>query len=213
MSASMVSKIGAIGDIHEEDEALERVLQFLKPMAMDAVVAVGDIVDGPGDGARCCDLLQAYGVDAVSGNHDRWFLLGQLREGGTAELPAPARNYLEELPSTRSYQTPMGRLMLCHGLAENDMNRLREDDEGYALQANGELQKLLATQEYRYIINGHSHRRMVRDFGGVTVINAGTIFRDDNPCCVVLDFDEGTASFYDLQDGAPNASSVAVHRL
>ncbi len=85
-----ISRVGAIGDIHEEDDALERVLQFLEPMQLDAILAVGDIVDGPGDGARCCDLLQARGVQAVRGNHDRWFLKDELRAGGTADLPATA---------------------------------------------------------------------------------------------------------------------------
>lgn len=91
---------------------------------------------------------------------------------------------------------------LCHGLAESDMNRLRENDQGYALEANDELQELLATQEYRFVVNGHSHRRMVRDFGGVTVINVGTLFREHKPCFSVLDFDSGTVTFYDVSPGS-----------
>jgi len=161
---------GVIGDIHAEDIRLHSALQFLIAQSVDRLVAVGDIVDGPGDELRCCKLLQTHNVDAVLGNHDRWRLEGRRmsHHSGTTTDPA-VEQFLQTLPATRSYDTPSGKLLLCHGLADNDMNGLTADDFGYALETNDELQELLQTRTYRFVINGHTHRRMVRDFGGLGV--------------------------------------------
>lgn len=196
-------RIGAIGDIHAEDRALERALDHLSGLALDRILAVGDIVDGPGDSARCCRLLASAGVDAVRGNHDRWALEGQLRTlpGALAVLDPEQRRYLEALPATRHHDTVAGALLLCHGLGTDDMCRLTDDDFGYALETNDPLQQLLAAGTYRFVVNGHTHRRMVRRFGALTVINVGTIFREHDPCCAVVDFAAGVAEFFDLDQG------------
>jgi predicted phosphodiesterase len=93
------------------------------------------------------------------------------------------------------------RLLLCHGLGDDDMSRVTPDDFGYALESNDALQELLTTEQYRFVINGHTHRRMVRDFGGVTVINVGTLFRDHEPCFAVVDFERGQVEFFDIPNG------------
>src|SRR4029079_10625555 len=118
MRVEMLRRIGAIGDIHAEDEALARVLDALAGLAVDRILAIGDIVDGPGDSARCCRLLAAASVEAVRGNHDRWALKDELRNlpGALAALDAEQRRFLEALPATREYQTAAGPLLLCHGL-------------------------------------------------------------------------------------------------
>ncbi len=129
------------------------------------------------------------------GNHDRW----RLRDAeSAASAPDPLRDYLQALPPTREYETAAGSLLLCHGLGENDMNKLTPDDYGYALATNDELQELLVTQRYRFVINGHSHRRMVKDFGGVTVINVGTLFREHEPSFALIDFGVGEVIFYSV---------------
>jgi predicted phosphodiesterase len=167
---------------------------------------VGDIVDGPGDAGRCCQLLADFGVEAVRGNHDRWALKDELRNlpDATAALDPVHRAFLEALPVTRDYATSAGPLLLCHGLAADDMNRVTPDDFGYALQANDTLQDLLHSEEYRFVVNGHTHRRMVRQLGGLTIINVGTLFREHAPCFVIIDFEVGQADFFD----APNSGVI-----
>jgi putative phosphoesterase len=209
----MLRRIGAIGDIHAEDQALARVLEALAGLAVDRILAVGDIVDGPGDSARCCRLLAQAGVDVVRGNHDRWALKDQLRNlpGALAALDPEQRRYLDSLPATRDYQTVAGPLLLCHGLGTDDMCRLTEDDFGYALETNDPLQDLLASQQYSFVVNGHTHRRMVRRFARLTVINAGTLFRENDPCFAVVDFAAGRVEFHDVRpDGITPAG---VHPL
>ena len=47
------------------------------------------------------------------------------------------------------------------------------------------------------MLGGHTHRRMVRKLGTVTFINAGAIKVTREPCCLVLDFPERKARFFD----------------
>ncbi|HEX4621592.1 MAG TPA: metallophosphoesterase family protein, partial [Myxococcaceae bacterium] len=89
-------------------------------------------------------------------------------------------------------------LLLCHGVGEDDMQRLAPDDAGYALEANTPLQRLLVQKRYPYVLGGHTHQRMVRAIGGVTFFNAGTLRRDDDPCFLWLDFERGVAEFHDI---------------
>ncbi len=206
-------RIAALGDIHAEDQTLERVLVHLADLSLDRILAVGDIVDGPGDSLRCCRLLAAAGVDVVRGNHDRWALKEQLRNlpGALAALDPEQRRYLEALPATRDYQTVAGPLLLCHGLGTDDMCRLTDDDFGYALETNDPLQELLASQQYSFVVNGHTHRRMVRRFAGLTVINAGTLYRENQPCFALVDFEADRAQFFDVTPSG--LVPAAVHPL
>lgn len=170
------------------------------------MLCVGDIVEGPGDAARTLGLLREHEVECVRGNHDRWYLRGTMRDlpdaTGFDALAEDARAWIEALPTTRSYATPRGPLLLCHGLGSDDMATVRPDDEGYALSSNGALGDLLASTRHRWIVSGHSHRRMVRRFEDVTFINAGTLFREHDPCFAVIDFDAGALEF---RRPAPNA--------
>ena len=62
------------------------------------------------------------------------------------------------------------------------------------------LWALVRDGRYRWMICGHTHERMVRTIGGITVINAGTLVRDQNPCCVVADLATGIVEHHDLAD-------------
>jgi putative phosphoesterase len=186
-------RIGLIGDIHAEDEFLERALDVLGRRGVDFVAATGDIADGSGSVDRCCSLLESHRVVIVRGNHDRWLLAGSARDLPNATpadgVTVESRRMLAQLPEMAEFDTVRGRALLCHGLGPNDMAKVGPDDFGYALEANDNLQNLLRGGKYRWILNGHSHRRMVRDFGGVTLINAGTLMRHHEPCFLELDFE------------------------
>jgi putative phosphoesterase len=196
------SRVGAIGDIHSEDDRLAAALDFLRSAGAELVVAVGDIVDGPGDVDRCCALLQNAGALAVAGNHERWLFEGRLRSLPHAtrkeSLRAETRAYLGALPKTRAIETAAGPLLLCHGVGADDMVRLTPDSSGYDLFANAALQALLARGEHRVMIGGHTHRRMVRTFGKLLALNPGTLARDDGPGFLLADFAAGRARFYDI---------------
>jgi putative phosphoesterase len=200
----VLRRIGVVGDIHCKDEVLELVLRYFSELGIKTVLAVGDIVDGRGDANKVYSLLVKYEVSTVAGNHDRWILAGSLRELPDATelsaLRSDTREWLVQLPKTRSFQTSRGPLLLCHGLGEDDMAGLWPGDEGFALQSNFALQALVESKRYRFVINGHTHLPMVRSVGPLTIINAGTL-QSDRPVCSVIDFDRGKVKFFTISQG------------
>jgi predicted phosphodiesterase len=207
-------RVGLIGDIHAEDALLERALEFLAERSVEMVASTGDVVDGEGSVDRCCALLEARRVVVVRGNHDRWFSKRTLRELPLATAPAQVASrsddLLASLPETVDLETVAGRALLCHGIGRNDMSKVTPDDFGYAIEANADLQRLVREGTYRWVLNGHTHRRMVRHFGGLTLINAGTLARDFDPCFLELDFAAALARVFLFR---PDGQIVAGEEL
>ncbi len=211
-----LSRVGLIGDVHACDGKLENALRFLRAQNVERVLCVGDIVDGQGDGERCCALLQEFDVATVRGNHDRWLLNNEMRdlEGSVARelLSADSFAFLQSLPRTLSFETTRGSLLLCHGVGDNDMNKLTPDDYGYALECNDELQSLMWAGTFQFVVGGHTHQRMVKRFGPLTFINAGALPDWSGPCFALADFERGLVEFYafDGDEIAGLAETVAL---
>jgi predicted phosphodiesterase len=199
-------RIGMVGDIHCEHVALETALCHLGGLGVDGIVAVGDIVDGDGDPNRCCELLEQHDVLTVVGNHERWMFTEQMRglpeSTRLSELSDDSARFLRGLPKTRQLETPAGAVLLCHGLGDNDMACLKPDDREYDLENNEALQSLLGEGRYAFVVNGHTHQRMVRRVGTLTVINAGTLHHGFDPCFGLVDFEREIAQFFYLDAGA-----------
>jgi predicted phosphodiesterase len=196
----MLRLVGVLGDVHTEVASLRLALSHFG--GVDKIVCVGDIADGSSDLDETCRILEGASVECVRGNHDRWFLDGELRDlpGASQSATEATRAFLRGLPVTRRYETAAGSLLLCHGLGENDMARVKPDDQGYALESNSELQRLMSS-DIELVVNGHSHRRMVRKFGRLTIINAGTLHREYDPCFALVDFVGREARYFDLAEG------------
>ena len=209
-----LERVGIIGDIHAETVRLEIALDFLHKEQVDCILCVGDIVDGQGNVDVCCELLKESNVIIVRGNHDRWFTERSLRDLPEAtqweNVNERSKHFIKSLPSTQTLETITGKVLLCHGLGTNDMQRLTSDDYGYALQMIEELHTLIRNRQYQFVINGHTHRRMVRQFEHLSVINAGTLYYAHNPCMAVADFRAKQVQFYDFREfdlvesGEPN---------
>jgi predicted phosphodiesterase len=215
-------RIALLGDLHAEDERLALALTWLKGQAIGAIVSVGDLADGHGDLDRCCDMLQGHGVLAVRGNHDRWLLADELRTLSRAhrrpDLRAPTLAFLSALPPTRRLATVRGDLLVCHGVGDDDMIRLRPDDDGYALDSNFALTALLADRSLRLVVGGHTHRRMVRRFtrpGGppLVFVNPGTLHRDYESGFAVLDLDRAAVEFIDMVEGPGTITPLPAETL
>ena len=208
----MLLRAGLIGDIHCEVTRLRRVLDHFRNSGIETMLAVGDIADGPGDLGETCALLESAGVLAVAGNHERWLLSGQMRDlpdaTPLAAVTPRARAYLTALPKTRSFTSPRGPVLLCHGLGEDDMATVKPDDYGYDLESNRALWELVEGRTARFVVNGHSHRPMLRNISGLTILNAGTLHgaRGHRPICAVGDFDEGYLQIYDITDDRISAA-------
>ena len=200
VAPKLQARVGAIGDVHAEDRLLECALRTLSEAGATTTLCVGDLADGTGSLGRSLQLLRDANAHVVRGNHERWLLGGTMRDVPNATdlstLSPEERRYLESIPATLQFSTPFGGLLLCHGMGPNDMAKVTPDDYGYALESNDELQKLITDPRIRFVVNGHSHRAMVRHFPGLTVINAGTLKADDDPCSLLIDFDAEEVSLF-----------------
>lgn len=208
----VIRRVGLIGDVHAEDDALVLVLRELRRMGAETLLQVGDIADGPGDLERCVALLREHRVLAVRGNHDRWLLANQHRElPYTRPLSATAPRvieFLSRLPATREFRSPRGHVLLCHGLGTNDMAGVTPDSSGYDISSNDGLQRLIQERRYRFVMNGHTHRSMLRTFGPLSIVNAGTLLRDHERSFTLVDFERGDLVRYRHVAIAPLASDL-----
>jgi len=217
-------RIGLLGDIHAEDERVATALALFAAQRCDQVLFVGDIVDGQGDVERCVTLLRGANAIGVRGNHERWLISDTMRTLRHAhhrsDLAASNVAFFEALPATRTIATPRGAMLLCHGVADDDMQRLRADDDGYALHCNTALGQVLQAGEHALLLGGHTHERTVRRFtarevlgsgeGSLLYLNPGTLARLDTPCCAILDFSDDAIQFYELEDAMHAARSERV---
>jgi predicted phosphodiesterase len=208
------ARFAVLGDIHAEDETLSIILDFVGREGVDAVLAVGDVVDGRGSVNACCRLLMECSAVVVRGNHERWLLAGTMRDlpaaTHAADLDSTARDFLASLPVTRHFTTTRGGLLLCHGTGEDDMSAVRPDDHGVVLESNEELQRLLREPALRLVVCGHSHRRMVRPIGPLTIINAGTLCRGESPGFGIVDLgNRAEVTFFEHVPGG-NVAAVDV---
>jgi len=211
-------RIGLIGDVHTEYARLRTAIAHLRSQGVDLLLCTGDVPDGagtPADVDRCCALLRDEGVLTVCGNHDRWLQDNEMRdlEGATAsyELAPRTVEYLASLPLTIEIHTPLGLALLCHGLGDNDMAQVQAHERGKELDDNADLQALKSSA-YRVVMNGHTHKAGVIDIEPLTLINAGTLRRDRNPCCSTIDCEEAEVTFFDITSAGP-MTERSRHRL
>lgn len=213
MEMSSIARALVLGDIHAEDDLLALALAVGDAQNVDAVLAVGDVVDGRGDVDRAVALLAERSARVVAGNHERWCLYGTMRDLPHAhrlEALAPRTTlFLGSLPKTLTLPTASGALLLCHGVGDNDMRRLRPFDEGYELACNDELNALVAARRHALMIGGHTHLRMLRRFEHLLVMNPGTLVRDEEPACLVVDFRGQTTQFFELTTEGATAGEVS----
>lgn len=208
--AAPLRRFAAIGDLHAEDRRLQFVLTWLLTQRIDAVLSVGDLVDGAGDLDRCCALLTDHHALVVRGNHERW-LLEEPFAHEPGFLTRATLLFLRALPVTRRLPTVRGDLMLCHGVGDNDMVRLHPEDQETSRAATNALAPFLNDDpDLRLIIAGHTHRRMVRSFARPDVppllfINPGTLHRGYPSSFAIVDLERNHVEFYELFTG-PDAS-------
>lgn len=197
-----LTRFGLIGDVHSEDQRLGRALTKLADAKVEAVLAVGDLIDGFGDADRTVALLIEHEVVAIAGNHERWLLADTMRDldGATLEIADESRAWLAALPQTRVLDTARGKLLLCHGVGDDDMAELRPDTRGYGLQCALDGISAFEGAELRFAVGGHTHDRMVRALGsGITFINAGTLSRKRSDAGFgLVDLETGTVTFWDF---------------
>ncbi len=207
-----ITRLGMIGDVHAEHDRLEAALAFLSDEAPDAIICTGDIVDGRGCPDTCVKLLKDTGVHTVRGNHDRWVLQEKARHVPDAHMAADLHDdtvsYLNNLPTQVTLNTIKGNLMLCHGIADNDLKKVWPGTERMEIERSGELDRIIADGDYRYVINGHMHFRTLIHFEALTLINAGTLRGEHWPGFSLVDFETEEITAWEFKDEGINLAKV-----
>jgi predicted phosphodiesterase len=214
-------RFGLIGDVHAEHERLNVAIAALAAAKVDGILCCGDLVDGHGDVDRVCSTLALHRVTTVRGNHDRWIRADEMRTLPMAHrmtsLTPLSIEMLKTLPRTVTLDVPGGKLLLCHGVGDNDMMRLGPDDAGYAISSNEELLKVLFDATITVMVCGHTHSPMVRRFERgsgklpLVVVNAGTLAREDAPGFAILDTARRRVEFHSIADdlsSSPRSQAV-----
>ena len=102
---------------------------------------------------------------------------------------------LRDLPASVDVKLADGtRLVLCHGVLDNDMNKITADDYGYALEVNDELQSLLRDRRPCVVVKGHRHRPAIWTVGRLTLVDAGSLLEESQTCAVIVDANERTVT-------------------
>lgn len=195
--------MGVIGDLHAEDRRLVRVLDWLAGASVDAIVCTGDVADGRGCVDFSCASLEQSGAIVVAGNHDRWLLQDRVRHLPEAHrldaLHERSVEYLRALPRSVELETVMGRMLLCHGVGENDLGKVWPGTARSAIERSNELDTLIESRRYRFLVNGHLHYRVLIDFRDLLLVNAGTL-KGAYAGFSVMDFEGGHVAAYGIGD-------------
>ena len=188
-----IKKLGVIGDVHAEHRRLSSALEYLQFLEVDATVCTGDIVDGLGCPNESIRLLDSAAIHTVRGNHDRWILQDKARHVEHAhlatDLSKDSLTYLEALPSQVTLDTIEGKLLLCHGIADDDLRKVWPGTENMPAERSHLLDDIILEGTYKYVINGHMHFRTLIHFENLTLINAGTLKGEHWPGFSVIDFE------------------------
>ena len=200
----MLRKIGVIGDVHAEDVHLEQAITTLLRHDAEILVCTGDITDGPGNLARCVELLTDYDVATVRGNHDRWVLQHKARHIPHAhmldELDPDVVQFLKNLPISLTLDTAVGQLLLCHSVADNDLQKVWPGTERMPAERSERLDQIIADNRYRWMINGHVHYRTIIHFEQMPLTIAGTLMNRHRPGFSLLDLDEHTITGFEFAE-------------
>jgi len=198
----MFERIGIIGDVHAHHQHLELALNHLSRLGVDLVLCTGDIMDGVGDVDACVQLLQGHAARTVRGNHDRWVLEDKAPHVPNAhqrsDLSDPVVEYLQQLPRQIEIDTPLGKLLLCHGVANNDLQKIWPGTERMPVERSSILDELIAKQQHALMVNGHMHYRTLIHFQDLTLLNAGTVRGDHRPGFSMLNLADGTVQGFEI---------------
>ena len=211
---SLPQRIGIIGDVHAEHLGLANAIEHLLHEGADLLICTGDIADGAGCLERCVELLQTYDVITVRGNHDRWLIESKVRHLEDAhqldDLSPTCIDYLSSLPSQLSIPTPLGPLLLCHGIASNDLQKIWPGTERMPIERSSTLDSIVADGHVRFIVNGHVHYRTLIHFEHTLLLNAGTLKRAHKAGFSLLDLDRLEITGFEFEPNIHQVKTLSI---
>jgi predicted phosphodiesterase len=203
--AQPLRRFALVGDVHAEDERLEAAIGLARAAGVEAILCVGDVADGFGDLERTIEILARERVTVARGNHDRWFLTDELR----TLVPIQRREHCPRAVETIRHWLPFvevstvrGPLLLCHAIGDDDFAFAKPRHSDEEIRSQPAWTRLRDAARFRFMAAGHTHEAMVRTIDGITILNPGTLKRDDDPCVALVDLEACVMDVHDLAEAS-----------
>lgn len=208
-------RIGVFSDIHSNYHALEAVVADMRRRGVDQMICLGDItMKGPLP-KECVDLVRSLGCPVVRGNTDgayhpdfhpdKFPPVNKSQEVAQQDfarhmeaLTDDDRLWLQSLPLTVTEVVEGVRMDFFHASPTNNYVLILPWSD------NKTLSTLHIAEETRLSAFGHCHRAFIRNVGGRTVVNAGS---------VGLPFDGDPRPSYALLEVEGGCTSAAIVRV
>ena len=178
-------RVALVSDVHGNAVALETVIAELERESPDAVVCLGDLIQGGPDPARCIDLVAELGWPVVMGNADA-FVLDESAAANSVEavserqlaqrtwtldqLDEQRRGFVASFQATIEVALGGSRALLaCHAVpASFDPVVLPSTpEEEFRAHLDGVVADVVAA--------GHVHLQFVRRAGATLWVNPGSV--------------------------------------
>ncbi|AWN24608.1 metallophosphoesterase [Deinococcus irradiatisoli] len=178
-------RVAVLSDVHGNAFALEAVLEEVREAAPDAILNLGDQIEGAADPAQAYALQAALGAVEVRGNNEEKLWPGGRRTPLSREygawlepqLPAEALAHLAALPLCAR----LDEVYLCHGTPQSAWESLLwvwqagTDGGFYRSRDPRELRRLVAPLGAAVVVCGHTHRPGSTRVGDTLVVNSGAV--------------------------------------
>jgi len=181
-------KLGLLADIHGNHYALKAVLDSAKKKGIEKLLVTGDFIGYYFWPMEVLELLKDWDVVAIRGNHDR--MLGDILNNNPLRLKLYKKygsglniafekldkksiDWLLGLSDTAEYDTPEGKILLCHGSPWDP------DEYVYPNSSNTSLERYKSL-DVKWVIQGHTHYPMNLIIGNTSLINPGSVGQPRN---------------------------------
>lgn len=181
-------KIGIISDIHNNLEALKKVIERFDKENVDKILCAGDLIGlGPNPNEVIEYLMKLSNFESVLGNHDRYLLEGLPSVFPNEErmeeeeykhhlwehrlLSEKSKEYLKSLPLLKTLIVGDYKVKLLHYCMDEN-NKYVNYTRSPSLQ---DLKKMYKKYLCDIIIFGHDHNRIIIKDKETIFINPGSL--------------------------------------
>ncbi|SFP43475.1 metallophosphoesterase family protein [Salibacterium halotolerans] len=200
-------KIALLSDIHGNARALKAVLNDLQNKNIEQMYILGDLCYRGPEPKNALETVRSTPAKVLKGNADEWVvrgvragevpdnalaLMNQEQDWTVERLSREDIDYLDKLPESflDTYHESV-TIHAFHAVPDNLFDAVTADASDETL-----LQTLHSESEADIVVYGHIHTPYIREAGGTTFINTGSVGLpfdgDPRPSYVLLDIENGS---------------------
>jgi len=177
-------QLAVISDIHGNCFALDQVLADIRQQGIEAIICLGDAIQGGAQPAETLARLREIKCPIVMGNADAWLLTGQVtssqeqvteqqqavRAWSLAHLSAQDRAFIQQFQPTIEMELEAGKKLLCFHGSPSSFNDVILPDT-----SEDSLNQLLSGYDATLLTGGHTHTQQLRRLGNAWYFNPGSV--------------------------------------